>query len=288
MAEAATPTPVSTDDPRWDAWWLPFVTLVGLVLVSLWVFDKVREPGLLITGGTYGAGAEAHEAGEPHGAGKADHGATENGGSDHAAGVDMAADMTNEPGQATHDEPPGTLHSQPDSGTAVNVLSDELLNEPTAEPAAQMFERQLGDVTLRGAAGGVESRLLAFIESDREPCTQSDCWFTFDRLTFATGSANLDLARSEDQLANIEAIMVAYPTLELKLGGYTDNRGDEGFNVALSQQRADAVVAALVARGISADRLGAEGYGSQFPIASNDTAAGRAANRRVDVRVRKR
>lgn len=235
-----------------------------------------------MTGGVYRTGTAAH------GTGEAEHGGHEDSGSDHATGVDMAADMTNEPGQASHDVPPGTLHSQPDSGTAVNVLSDELLNEPGGETPPLAFERQLGDVTLRGAAGGVESRLLAFIESDREPCTQSDCWFTFDRLTFATGSANLDLARSEDQLANIEAIMVAYPTLELKLGGYTDNRGDEEFNVALSQQRADAVVAALVARGIAADRLGAEGYGSQFPVASNETAAGRAANRRVDVRVRKR
>ena len=74
----------------------------------------------------------------------------------------------------------------------------------------------------------------------------------------------------------------------IKLGGYTDNTGNADSNLKLSTQRANAAQAALVADGIEAPRVAAEGYGQEHPIATNDTPEGKAQNRRIDLRVTKK
>jgi OmpA-OmpF porin, OOP family len=130
---------------------------------------------------------------------------------------------------------------------------------------------------------GVEGRLLDFIE-DPSKAVNANTWFNFDRLLFATGSATLR-PESEEQLRNIAAILRAYPNVHMKIGGYTDNTGDAQYNLKLSQDRADSVVAYLVQLGIAPDRLGAEGYGEQYPVADNSTEQGRAQNRRIAMQV---
>lgn len=166
--------------------------------------------------------------------------------------------------------------------------------EPVTEPAPTVVEapaefvRELDGVPLRGAVDGVESKLIGFIESGAEPCTDAPCWFTFDRLTFQTGSAELDMEQSAAQIDNIDRILRAYPGIQLKIGGYTDNTGSEETNMALSEARAASVVAAVAALGTDPARMDAEGYGPQHPVATNDTEEGRAQNRRIDVRVRQR
>ena len=93
------------------------------------------------------------------------------------------------------------------------------------------------------------------------------------------------MSESKEQLQNIVEILKAYPTMRIKIGGYTDNTGDEAHNVQLSKARAEATEKALVSMGIDASRIDVEGYGSQHPVASNDTEEGRARNRRVAVSV---
>lgn len=68
-----------------------------------------------------------------------------------------------------------------------------------------------------------------------------------------------------------------------RLSGHTDSRGSERYNQALSQRRVDAVRDYLIANGIPANRLRTEAYGETRPVASNDTPAGRALNRRVEI-----
>jgi len=68
-----------------------------------------------------------------------------------------------------------------------------------------------------------------------------------------------------------------------RIEGHTDSSGSAEINQQLSQQRAEAVMQALEARGVDAARLSAEGYGAERPLASNDTEEGRSANRRVEV-----
>ena len=140
-----------------------------------------------------------------------------------------------------------------------------------------------GNVSLNIPPNGIEARLLTFIQ-DPTKAVEPATWFDFDRLVFDTDSATLR-PESQEQLGNIAAILKAYPNVHIKIGGYTDNSGDAERNLTLSQDRANGVKDQLVALGISPDRLEAQGYGEQFPAADNSTAEGRAANRRVSVRV---
>lgn len=176
--------------------------------------------------------------------------------------------------------PPAPVAQAPAQVAEVAPVATETVVIPLAEV--------LPGVDLSGLPNGVETRLVDFINSGREPCTDPDCWFTMDRLTFESGSATIDLARSSEQLDNLRLILEAFPDIQLKFGGYTDNTGSGEDNLTLSQARAESVINALIAAGITPTRLVAEGYGAQFPVASNDTEEGRAANRRIDVRLRER
>jgi len=141
-----------------------------------------------------------------------------------------------------------------------------------------------GGVSLTGALTGIESQLVSFIKDDSRPVDKTT-WFNFDHLNFKTGSAELYQEYSQQQLTNIYEVLKAFPKVKIKVGGYTDNVGKAAANLKLSQARAETVQAALVKMGIAKDRLEAEGYGPQHPVASNDTEAGRAENRRTAVRV---
>lgn len=110
-------------------------------------------------------------------------------------------------------------------------------------------------------------------------------WYTIENLYFETGSSDLKPG-SEAQLLNLVEIMTAYPDLKIKLGGYTDNSGNDESNQKLSNLRAQTAKLKLLELGIAADRVEAEGYGAQHPIcAANDTDECKAKNRRIDIRV---
>lgn len=155
----------------------------------------------------------------------------------------------------------------------------------SAQMAASIYSQKLASgFEIKGNLNGIESQLLAFIQ-DAGKVVDKTTWFNFDRLTFNTGSAVIDMDKSREQLTNIYEILKAYPKVKLKVGGYTDNVGSEASNMKLSTERAKATVAALEGMGIEKGRLAPEGYGSQHPVASNDTEEGRAQNRRISVRV---
>ncbi|TFG45659.1 MAG: OmpA family protein, partial [Gemmatimonadales bacterium] len=100
-------------------------------------------------------------------------------------------------------------------------------------------------------------------------------------VTFATNSATLDPSSTEilDRLAN--ALQNAQSGAKLEVAGYTDNTGARAHNMRLSQARAESVMKYLVSHGVPAGMMVAKGYGPDFPIDTNATAAGRANNRRV-------
>ncbi|MEO6832431.1 MAG: sodium-translocating pyrophosphatase, partial [Chitinophagaceae bacterium] len=139
-------------------------------------------------------------------------------------------------------------------------------------------------VTIDVGANASERKLVAFIEDASKPIDKNT-WFTMDRLYFETGKTVLK-PESQEQIKNIKAIMMAYPTLKINLGGYTDNTGNDADNVKLSDERAKAAKAAIVKTGVDGRRIEAEGYGSQFPICpDNNTPECKAQNRRIDIRV---
>jgi outer membrane protein OmpA-like peptidoglycan-associated protein len=85
------------------------------------------------------------------------------------------------------------------------------------------------------------------------------------------------------KLAKVSGILLTYPNLKLQVEGYTDNIGSDAYNQKLSEQRATAVQAFLIAQGVSPGNITAQGYGAADPVASNSTNSGRAENRRVDL-----
>jgi OmpA-OmpF porin, OOP family len=101
---------------------------------------------------------------------------------------------------------------------------------------------------------------------------------------FAVGSDKL-LAKSFKALNEVAKIMSENPDLKLAIDGHTDNTGNADRNTALSQSRADAVKAYLASKGANESNMTATGYGSDQPVADNKTAAGRAKNRRVELKL---
>jgi OmpA-OmpF porin, OOP family len=99
--------------------------------------------------------------------------------------------------------------------------------------------------------------------------------FDFDKSTLKPeGHAKLDQAA---------AVMAEHATITVAVEGHTDSVGSDAYNQKLSERRAQAAVDYLVSQGVDASRLQPTGYGESKPMASNDTADGRAQNRRVDL-----
>jgi outer membrane protein OmpA-like peptidoglycan-associated protein len=84
-------------------------------------------------------------------------------------------------------------------------------------------------------------------------------------------------------LARIAGIVISHPGLNLQIEGYTDSTGTVEFNQKLSEQRANAVRDFLMSQGVNTQNMTAVGYGENYPVAPNDTAAGRQQNRRVQL-----
>jgi outer membrane protein OmpA-like peptidoglycan-associated protein len=99
-------------------------------------------------------------------------------------------------------------------------------------------------------------------------------------VTFRTSSADLDISAAP-VLTQVRDALAADPGLRLRLIGHTDSTGTSAINLPLSRRRAESVRQWLVANGVGAERLEAEGRGSSEPIADNATDAGRSLNRRV-------
>ena len=101
-------------------------------------------------------------------------------------------------------------------------------------------------------------------------------------VVFATDSATLEPA-GLDAASRLAGALQQNPGLNVAVVGHTDSRGDFKYNLDLSQRRAQAFARALVADGVSADRLAPVGVGPLAPVASNDTAEGQQMNRRIEI-----
>jgi outer membrane protein OmpA-like peptidoglycan-associated protein len=99
---------------------------------------------------------------------------------------------------------------------------------------------------------------------------------------FDTGKFSLKPGARE-KLAKVAGILIAYPSLNIEVGGYTDNVGGDDMNQTLSENRAGAVRDYLVGSGVSGNSVTAKGFGNASPVASNDNASGRQENRRVEL-----
>jgi outer membrane protein OmpA-like peptidoglycan-associated protein len=99
---------------------------------------------------------------------------------------------------------------------------------------------------------------------------------------FDTGKYSLKPGARE-KLAKVAGILLAYPGLNIEVGGYTDNVGGDAMNQTLSENRAGSVRDYLVQQGVATNSVSAKGFGNTLPVTSNDNAAGRQQNRRVEL-----
>jgi outer membrane protein OmpA-like peptidoglycan-associated protein len=154
-----------------------------------------------------------------------------------------------------------------------------------AQARAQARTAQAQALEARGDAqrAQVESQRLAAQLQDLEAAqTPRGIVLTLDDVLFDTGRAVLKpgAQRSVDQIA---AFLNENPERQVQIEGFTDSQGADDFNLELSQSRADAVARAIIQRGVDAQRVRAQGYGEEFPVASNVDAGSRQLNRRVEV-----
>jgi len=134
----------------------------------------------------------------------------------------------------------------------------------------------------RDQANEETARVQAELDAMKATPTPRGLVLTLGDVMFDTGRAELKSggARKIEQVAQF---LTEHPDRRVQIDGFTDSVGSDSFNEDLSQRRADAVKAALVSRGVAPARIGTEGYGKAYPVASNNDSGGRQLNRRVEV-----
>lgn len=184
--------------------------------------------------------------------------------------------------------------------TETDMVTDDTTTTVEVTPAtpdttATMGARTLTKVALPSGTeieaypGGVEDQLVQYLKSgDYKTATEDQLkskWFNFDDLNFEFGTTTLTPA-SQRQVTNIVSILKEFPEAKVKLGAYTDKKGDDAANLKLSQDRANAVKAALSA--VAGQVAGAEGYGEKFAtVDENASDAEREADRKTAIRLAK-
>ncbi|KQR94706.1 inorganic pyrophosphatase [Chryseobacterium sp. Leaf180] len=175
----------------------------------------------------------------------------------------------------------------PENAAAMPVITGEINEEGdfvynTGTPQEVSLEG--GRKIMIGNQSQLNS-LVSALKNKNQQLLDPKAWYTLENLYFQTGSADIKPG-SDAALTNLAEIMNAYPTVKVKLGGYTDSTGNEETNMSLSNLRAQTAKLKLLELGISGDRIEAEGYGSQYPICDDaESEACNAQNRRIDVRV---
>jgi outer membrane protein OmpA-like peptidoglycan-associated protein len=134
----------------------------------------------------------------------------------------------------------------------------------------------------RDQANEETARVQAELDALKATPTPRGMVLTLGDVLFDTGRAELKsgASRKIDQLAQF---LMEHPDRRVQIDGFTDSVGTDSYNEELSQRRANAVREALISRGVESSRIGTEGYGKSYPVASNNDSSGRQLNRRVEV-----
>ena len=170
--------------------------------------------------------------------------------------------------------------SQASSANAVSAAQAEAEQARLAAQQAQLGQQQAE--TDKAAMRAKLSEQLNSILQTRDSArglivSMSDVLFDTAKYSLKPGA--------REKLAKVAGILIAYPGLVIEVGGYTDNVGGDAMNQTLSENRAGAVRDYLVQQGVSTNSVSARGFGNTLPVASNDDAAGRQQNRRVELLV---
>ncbi len=170
--------------------------------------------------------------------------------------------------------------SQAASATALSAAQADAEQSRLAAQQAQLNAQQAD--TDKAAMRAKLSEQLNSILQTRD--SARGLIVSMSDVLFDTGKFSLKPGARE-KLAKVAGILLAYPGLNIEVGGYTDNVGGDAMNQTLSENRADSVRDYLVQEGVSTNSVSAKGFGNTLPVASNDNSAGRQQNRRVELLV---
>jgi outer membrane protein OmpA-like peptidoglycan-associated protein len=174
------------------------------------------------------------------------------------------------------------LEAERQKAEAQRQAAEELRREAERTQQQALDDKRVADERATQLAAEMQ-RLQSEVSDLKTQQTERGWVLTLrNELLFDSGRASLKPG-AEKALENLAQLMKREPGGEITIEGFTDSTGSEDTNRRLSEQRAQAVKQALVARGIEAYRIDARGYGPAFPVASNDTPTGRQLNRRVEV-----
>jgi len=203
-----------------------------------------------------------------------------------AARVQAEADAANARSDAA-DSQAATVKAQSDmadsraeSATALSAAHADAEQSRLAAQQAQLTAQQAE--TDKAALRAKLSEQLNSILQTRD--TARGLIVSMSDVLFDTGKFSLKPGARE-KLAKVAGILLAYPGLNIEVGGYTDNVGGDAMNQTLSENRAGSVRNYLVQEGVLTNSVSAKGFGNSLPVASNDNSAGRQQNRRVELLV---
>ncbi|MBI5165766.1 MAG: OmpA family protein [Magnetospirillum sp.] len=167
------------------------------------------------------------------------------------------------------------------------ALAQTRLDTARARAAAQAAVEQQAAQAQRAQIESAESRaarLEAELEGLRARQTERGTVYTLSEVLFETGKAQLKPG-AVSRLQPLADLLKSQPETRVGIEGHTDAAGSAEYNRELSQRRAEAVRDFLIGAGIEPQRVAARGMGEDFPIADNESPAGRQQNRRVEVLV---
>ena len=187
---------------------------------------------------------------------------------------------TAEDAQRARDEREEALQKEAESARAAELSAEEagqarrLAKSRASEAEYARLEAELASQQVTSLTRQLENLQL------RE--TESGVVVTLGDVLYASGQVPL-VEGGRSSLAEVVDLLQTEPDKKIRVEGHTDSLGDADENLLLSEQRAQAVLEALVSLGVASDRISSLGMGEDFPIASNEDEDGRARNRRVDV-----
>lgn len=180
------------------------------------------------------------------------------------------------------DHPESQIKKQADQQgeLLVSYPSDEAMSVNISHPGYLFYSEHL-EVTPATSKSDPREIIVRLKRIPTETKQEEHKPVVLNNIFFESGSAILD-PQSELEINYLYQLLLNNPSLKMKILGHTDSVGQDDDNLTLSDNRAKAVYKALIDKGISASRLGFEGKGESVPVADNETAAGRQANRRTE------
>jgi len=171
----------------------------------------------------------------------------------------------------------GATDAVGDAANAAGDMAKDAANKTAELANAAAAKAKAALAGIKFSAGSVGEKFSTWLATD----ASGEKSFRFKNLTFATGSS---VIQDMTEVNNLAAVMNAYPSINIEVGGHTDSRGNAASNMKLSEARATSVMNQLVAKGIAASRISAKGYASTMPVTANPKDA---INRRVEIKASK-